>query len=101
MSAVAVPNPASENTASSWEQLRADEEIQFAPIDIPVELETEPNFIERFFRWLGEIIADSLGPVMVNSWPILKLVGKTASAKVFFKARRRSRRCASNGSSGG
>lgn len=74
MSAVAAPNSAFEDTANSWEQLRADEDIQFAPIEIPVEPPSEPNFIERFFRWLGEIIADLFGPLLINSWPILKWI---------------------------
>ena len=35
MSAVASPSPVSQDTASSWERLRANEDIQFAPVELP------------------------------------------------------------------
>lgn len=74
MSAVASPSPVSQDTASSWEQLRANEDIQFAPVELPQQAPSEPNFIERFFQWLGEIFAETLGRALIASWPVLQWV---------------------------
>ena len=74
MSAVASTPSNSEDTASSWEQLRANEEIQFAPVEMPQQPPEEPNFIERFFAWLGEIFAETLGRAVIASWPVLQWV---------------------------
>ena len=74
MSAVASPSPVSQDTASSWERLRANEDIQFAPVELPQQAPSEPNFIERFFQWLGEIFAETLGRALIASWPVLQWV---------------------------
>lgn len=75
MSAVASPPPpVSEDSARSWEQLRANEDIQFAPVQMPQQAPREPGWIERFLTWLGEIFSDLLGGAIVGVWPVLKWV---------------------------
>lgn len=73
MSATAVTPQVSPQASDSWQELRADETIQFAPIEIP-EVVREPNWLERFLEWLGGIFSETLGRLLVYSWPVLKWV---------------------------
>lgn len=56
---------------AGWEQLRADENIQFAPVTIPETPPPEPSWLSKqldeFFNWLGEVLAP-LGDAFGSSW---------------------------------
>lgn len=73
MSAAPPPTETVGNVSDSWQQLRGDESIQFAPVELP-QRNAEPNWLERFFNWLGEIFAETLGRLLIYSWPVLKWV---------------------------
>lgn len=60
---------------AGWEKLRADPDVQFAPVTIPERPAPEPSWlakqIDRFFEWLGKV----LGPVgewLAANWFWLK-----------------------------
>jgi hypothetical protein len=73
--AAQAPSDTSANSGGSppagWEQLRADENIQFAPVTIPETPPPEPSWLseqlDAFFRWLGEVLAP-LGEALAGSW---------------------------------
>ncbi len=48
---------------AGWEALRADGNIQFAPVTIPEVPPREPSWFERMLGKLFEFLADVLGPV--------------------------------------
>ena len=60
-----------------WEELRADDSIQFAPVIIPETPPPKPSWLsqqlEAFFRWLAEVLAP-LGEAMADSWWWLRWV---------------------------
>jgi hypothetical protein len=62
---------------AGWEELRADGEIQFAPITIPETPPPEPSWLseqlDAFFKWLAELLAP-LGESMADSWWWLRWV---------------------------
>ncbi|MFO6446178.1 hypothetical protein ACLBKU_03450 [Erythrobacter sp. NE805] len=69
MTAAAATNP-SESIANSggsppagWEALRADGNLQFAPVPIPEIPPREPSWFERMLNKLAAFLADVLGPV--------------------------------------
>lgn len=70
---------------AGWEQLRADETIQFAPVTIPEQPPREPGAIERFFDWLRELVGDLLGGALGEAWPVLRwvLLGLLVAAFLF------------------
>ena len=74
MSAVAPTPSVSDQASDSWQQLRANENIQFAPVEMPVQPPREPNLIERFFRWIGEILSEALGGLFGSAWPVLQWI---------------------------
>ena len=49
--------------ARDWQAVRADADIQFAPVDLP-QREPPPAWLERFFAWLGDVFE-----------PLLKAIG--------------------------
>jgi hypothetical protein len=75
---------ASESTAPSggtapagWAELRADGDIQFAPVTIPEVPPREPNWFERlladFYEWLAKVLGP-VGETFAGSWWWLKWV---------------------------
>ena len=60
-----------------WEELRADDSIQFAPVIIPETPPPKPSWLSQqldaFFRWLAEVLAP-LGEAMADSWWWLRWV---------------------------
>ncbi len=54
----------------NWEQLRSDDAIQFAPVQMP-ETPPPPSWLQDFMEWLARLfgpVAEALGGI----WPILK-----------------------------
>ncbi len=59
--------------AQGWKVLRADDSIQFAPVEIPQNTRETPEWLVRFFAWLGELL-EPVGRMIVALWPIGKWV---------------------------
>ena len=58
----------------SWDDIRADGDIQFEPLVMPESPPPQPpGWFERFFEWLGELLAP-IGEALGFSWPVLKWV---------------------------
>ena len=58
----------------AWEAVRADEAIQFAPVEVaPPEPRAPPGWLDAFFEWLGELL-EPLGQALGLSWPVFKWV---------------------------
>ena len=49
--------------ASDWRALRADDDIQFAPVEMPKAPET-PDWLEALFRFFGQILGPLAYPLM-------------------------------------
>ena len=58
--------------SSAWRELRADSDIQFAPVTIPDAPAPEPGWLEQVLRWLAEQF--NLGQFFAGSWPVLRWV---------------------------
>lgn len=56
---------------AGWEELRADESIQFAPVTIPETPPPKPSWLsellDAFFKWLGEVLAP-VAEMLADSW---------------------------------
>ncbi len=61
------------NAPSGWREMRANDEIQFEPVDIPPIPPREPSWIDEVMRFLAELFAP-LGQLFGSSWPIVKWV---------------------------
>jgi len=60
--------------AQSWKELRADGDIQFAPVEInQITPDPPPDWLVRLFAWLGEVL-EPVGRAIVASWPVGKWV---------------------------
>lgn len=57
----------------NWERIRADDAIQYDTLTIPEREPPSPGWLERFFAWLGEVLAP-LGELLVAIWPVLQWV---------------------------
>lgn len=63
-----------ERASAAWETVRADEAIQYAPLDLPKQQPPQwPDWLVSFFRWLGELL-EPLQRVLGLSWPVFKWV---------------------------
>ena len=61
----------------SWEDLRADGDIQFDPITLPEPKPREPGWFDEVLRQIGEWLAELFAPVggaLGNWWPVLQWV---------------------------
>ncbi len=56
---------------AGWEQLRADGDVQFAPVTIPKTPPPKPNWLsellDKLFGWLGDLLAP-LGRALGGAW---------------------------------
>lgn len=57
---------------AGWAELRADPAIQFEPVTLPQQALREPGWLQRFLEWLGNLVGDSLGGALGDSWPVLR-----------------------------
>jgi hypothetical protein len=63
--------------ARDWQALRADSDIQYAPVRPPKAPEA-PDWLRRFSEWLDALlrkIFSPLGEWLGVSWPVLKTIG--------------------------
>lgn len=59
--------------AEAYAQMRADPELQFAPIKLPQQDNSPPDWLRDLLNWLGELF----GPVaegLVVGWPVIRWV---------------------------
>jgi hypothetical protein len=75
--APAAPAAAQEPAPAGWQALRADADIQFAPVDIPEIAPPEPTWFEKalaaFFQFMAELFAP-LSRALGASWSWLQWV---------------------------
>lgn len=57
----------------AWEAVRADPDIQFAPVTVPPEPPPDLGWLAAFFRWLGEVM-EPVARALGTSWPVLRWV---------------------------
>lgn len=62
-----------EEAEKAWEAVRADQAIQFAPVNVPPEKPREPGWLDALFEWLAEAL-EPLGRALGMSWPVFKWV---------------------------
>lgn len=71
-----VSNSASASASeSNWDAVRADESIQFSPVEpkeTPEPAEP-PGWLTDFLRWIGELF-EPVGALFGSSWPVVKWV---------------------------
>lgn len=63
----------SADAPKSWQDLRADGDIQFAPVEIPEIPPREPTWLDNLFEALAELIKP-LGALLAAAWPVLKWI---------------------------
>lgn len=80
----AAPPTRADEFAQAWQELRSDDKIQFANVDLP-EADPPPDWLTNFMEWLGEIFAP-LARGLVEIWPVLKwvLLALAVLAAVYF-----------------
>lgn len=69
---------------SAWQQLRADENIQFAQVELPPTPE-QPDWLTKLLEWLGSLF-EPVGRALVYIWPVLMwvLIGAAVLLALYF-----------------
>lgn len=67
-----IANASEQPAPDVWESVRADETIQFAPVDIP-ERAPPPGWLQAIFEFLANLFAP-VGRALGMSWPVFKWV---------------------------
>lgn len=62
-----------EEAAKAWEAVRADQAIQFAPVNAPQKPPPSPGWLDAVLRWLADAL-EPVGRALGVSWPIFKWV---------------------------
>lgn len=68
-----VATAAGASASDAWRELRADEDIQFAEVEIPEMPPRDPTWLEEVLRWLAELFKP-VGRLLAESWPVLQWV---------------------------
>ncbi|VVS99258.1 hypothetical protein [Erythrobacter sp. EC-HK427] len=66
------PPAPGDSFAEAWEDVRSDESIQFAEVEMP-EAEPPPDWLTDFMEWLGSAFLPVTN-FLVGAWPVLKWV---------------------------
>ncbi|MEZ5696817.1 MAG: hypothetical protein R3E18_10400 [Sphingomonadaceae bacterium] len=64
---------AADDAAAGWEAIRADESIQYTPIEIPKMQQEPPDWLKSISEFLQSLF-EPLGKMLGMSWPVLKWV---------------------------
>ncbi len=67
-----VSAPAAEPSGDSWSQIRADDALQFGPVETTPKPEP-PSWLQDLFEWIGQLF-EPLGRGLIGIWPVLKWV---------------------------
>ncbi|MDN3646475.1 hypothetical protein QWY75_09730 [Pontixanthobacter aestiaquae] len=68
-----------EASGGGWEAVRADESIQFAPIEVEQPEQPDLSWLDELFRWFGSLF-EPVGQLFGVSWPVMKWVLIAAAA---------------------
>ncbi len=60
-------------SGGGWQEVRADDSIQYAPVEIPPRNNELPQWLEDFFEWLGDLLRP-LGEGFGLTWPVFKWI---------------------------
>jgi hypothetical protein len=66
-----------QDAARDWQALRADGDIQYAPVE-PPKTPAPPGWLKDFSEWLDALLRKIFGPLgewFGVSWPVLKTIG--------------------------
>jgi hypothetical protein len=66
-----------QDAARDWQALRADGDIQYAPVQVPKTPEP-PGWLKGFSEWLDAFLRKLFGPLgewLGVSWPVIKTIG--------------------------
>ncbi|WEK48223.1 MAG: hypothetical protein P0Y56_08000 [Candidatus Andeanibacterium colombiense] len=79
----AAAHPAAHDPARAWEAIRANHEIQYAPI-APPKIDPPPGWLTQFLKWLARVMRP-VGDALGVSWPVLQwiLIGIAALLVAF------------------
>ena len=66
------PPAPGDSFVEAWEDVRSDESIQFAEVEMP-EAEPPPDWLTDFMEWLGSAFLPVTN-FLVGAWPVLKWV---------------------------
>lgn len=71
-------------SGGGWDDVRADDSIQYAPVEMPERDNSPPQWLEDFFEWLGDLLRP-LGEGFGLTWPVFKwiLLGLAALGVLF------------------
>jgi hypothetical protein len=74
------PSTAAQEAARDWRTLRADDDIQYAPMPAAKNPETPdvPDWLKDFAQWLGKLLQDIFSPIgemLGLSWPMMRNLG--------------------------
>lgn len=61
-----------QRASEAWRAVRADEAIQYAPLELPKQ-QPPPRWLEALFEWLAELL-EPVGRLFGMSWPVFKFV---------------------------
>lgn len=72
------------NFEQAWQNLRADESLQFAPVEA-AQPDPPPDWLLDFLKAVGEVLAP-VGRLLVSIWPVLMwvLIGAAVLAMLWF-----------------
>ncbi|MCL6251399.1 hypothetical protein M3P36_10155 [Altererythrobacter sp. KTW20L] len=59
--------------ARDWDAMRAEGDVQFAPVEIPVAPPSEPGWLSHLFEWLASAL-DPVARFVGPNWPVIKWV---------------------------
>lgn len=62
----------SDNFAQAWQDMRADDSIQFSEVEMP-DQPPPPDWLTDLMRWLAELLSP-IGRLLVSIWPVLQWV---------------------------
>ncbi|MEW4449120.1 hypothetical protein [Qipengyuania sp. JC766] len=60
-------------SSEGYEAVRADESIQYAPVEMPKAEPREPGWLDAFFEWLGDLLSP-LAKLFGASWFIVQWI---------------------------
>lgn len=65
--------PIASEGLDGWDAIRAQQDIQFTPFEMPKREPTEPGWLARFVECLGELLRPAVEALGV-SWPVFKWI---------------------------
>jgi hypothetical protein len=67
----AAGSAASSNISENWQELRANADIQFAPVEVLPQEPPDLGWLEKIFRAIGEFL-EPLARAFPSAWPFIK-----------------------------